>query len=464
MAEEKFRIEKDILGKVKVPFNAYYGNQTVRASENFPISGFRIHEEMNRALIQIKIAAAKANAQCGVLDNKISIALTKAGEHILKNYQKFQNQFIIDVYQAGAGTPWHMNANEVITNVALELSRKKKGDYKSIDPHDHTNMGQSTNGVIPTAMRISSIKLTDKLIIEMAAFIQELNKKGKQFKDLVKSGRTHLQDAVPITLGNEFTAWAADMEKRLVQIEHARINLYHLHIGGTAIGTGLNAHPRFSKLTVKNLRKQTGLHFSIATNKIEQTQFMGDFLDLSAALRTFAVDLNKIANDLRLLSSGPTTGLQEIQLPQVEPGSSIMPSKFNPSMAEMVNMVCYQVIGNDLTIEQATQAGQLELNVMTPVIAHNLLQSLDILTNGIREFNNRCVKNIKANKKILQEYFEKSPSVGTVLNPVIGYDKTAEVIREAINKNKSVKTIAVEKGYISETIADKLFSKKNFKL
>ena len=460
----KFRIEKDILGKVKVPANAYYGIFTVRASRNFPISGMRINSEMNRALIQIKMAAAHANISSKALNKRIGNAIIKACQKILKDYSKYENQFIIDIYQAGAGTPWHMNVNEVIANVSLEILRKRKGNYSVVDPHDHVNLSQSSNDVIPTGIKIASLFLTDKLIQEVRALIQTLKRKGKEFRNLAKAGRTHLRDAVPITLGMEFYAWASDLEKRLQNIEGAKRSLQELQIGGTAVGTGINASSKFSALIIKYLKKQTSLPLISARNKVQQTEFATDFLDLSAVLRSIATDLNKISNDIRLLSSGPMTGLNEIDLPQVEPGSSIMPSKFNPSMAEMLNMVCFQVIGNDATIQQAAQSGELDLNVMTPVIAHNLLQSLEILTNGIREFNNRCVKGIKANKEVLQSYFEKTPAVGTVLNQAIGYDKTAEVIKEAIKRNKSVKSIVIEKGLLNQKEANRLLSKKSFKL
>ena len=459
-----FRIEKDILGKVKIPNSSYYGIFTQRAKENFPISNLKIEPEMNKSIIEIKIVAARANAELRILDKKIAFAIIKAGEKILKNYSDYEEQFILDVFQAGAGTPWHMNVNEAIANVALELSGKKKGIYKFIDPHDQVNKGQSTNDVIPTAIRIASLKLVNKLIVEIKELIKGFKTKGKEFRNFAKAGRTHLQDAVPITLGMEFNAWASDLEKRLKTISNARNNLCQLNIGGTAIGTGFNTYPRFAKLTIKYLRKITHLPLVSARNKIEETQFMSDFLDLSESLRTLATDLNKIANDMRLISSGPMTGLREITLPKVESGSSIMPYKFNPSMAEMLNMVCFQVMGNDETIQQATEAGQLELNVFTPIIAHNLLQSIKILTNGIREFNNRCVKGIKANKKVLQDYFEKTPAAGTILNKLIGYERTAEVIKEAMQKNKSVKELVIEKNILSKKEADKFFSRKSFRI
>jgi len=450
-----YRTEKDILGSVKVPFSAYYGIQTVRASKNFPISSLRINPTLNKALAHVKIAAALVNAEAKKLDTKIAQAIVKAGKDVISG--KYDDQFIVDVYQAGAGTPWHMNMNEVLANVALEKLRKKKGNYKVIDPHNHVNMGQSTNDVIPTSLRIASLQLTNQLLPEISKLVASLKKKGKQFKFLTKSGRTHLQDAVPITLGREFTAWAHAIEKTIKSIKDATKNLQQLGIGGTAIGTGLNSFPSFGTKAVKHLKKQTKLQLSVANDKIETTQFMGDFLNLSGALRTLAVELTKVSNDIRLLNSGPQTGLNEITLPQVEPGSSIMPNKFNPSMAEMMNMVCYQVMGNDETIKEAAVSGQLELNVMTPVLAHNLLQSLEILRTGIKEFNDKCIKGVVANKKILKHYCEVTPSYGTVLNSIVGYDEAAKLIRKSLKENKSIKQIAIEESIITKREAERLF-------
>jgi len=455
--KKKFRIERDILGKVKVPKDVFYGIQTVRASNNFDISDIKIPFELNDAIVQVKMAAAKTNMEVNLLNNLIGNAIVNASSEILKG--KYDDQFILDVYQAGAGTPWHMNVNEVIANVALKSIGYKKGNYNKIDPHDHVNMGQSSNDVIPTAIRIASIILTNELSDEIKNLNKTMRNKGREFKNLSKAGRTHLQDAVPITLGEDFNAWASDLEHRSKDIDYAKQNLFELSIGGTAVGTGINTHRRFPKLIVKHLRKQTRLPLKNAKDKIEKIQFMGDFLELSSELRNFAVDLIKICNDLRLLNSGPRTGLNEIRLPQVEPGSSIMPSKFNPSIVEMLNMVCFQVIGNDETIKEAAESGQLELNVFTPVIAYNLIQSLKILKNGINTFNNKCIKGIKANKKVLQYYLEMSPSLGTVLNPIIGYDETAKVIKEALKRNKTVKQIVIEKGLLNKKEAHKIFKK-----
>lgn len=458
----KYRLEKDAMGTVNVPKDAYYGIQTVRASKNFRISGLRIHRELIQAVVEIKRAAAEANMRVKVLNKKTGEAIVKACKEILKN--GYDNEFIIDVYQAGAGTPWHMNVNEVVSNVALGYLGKKKGQYEYCDPHDHVNRGQSTNDVIPTALRIASYEMIDSLEKEMKDLILVLNIKGREFRDLAKTGRTHLQDAVPITLGMEFIAWANAIQKRLSVLDLMKKNLRYIHLGGSAIGTGLNVHPRFTSYAVQYLKKNTKISWNSAHNKIEQTQFMSDFLDVSSALRSLAVDLGKICDDLRLLSSGPVTGLHEIELPKVEPGSSIMPGKFNPSMAEMMNMVCYQVIGNDSTVQKCASAGELELNVMTPVMAYNLLQSLEILRSGIREFNHRCVKGIKADKKKLKEYFEKNASIATVLNNVLGYDKAAEVVKEAVKRHKSVKDIVIQKRLLNQKEAEELFSLKNFRL
>lgn len=458
------RIEHDIMGPVKVPYDAYYGIFTVRAETNFPISGLRINNELQKAILKVKLAGAKANGKLKRIEKKKSKAIIKACEEILDDYDYFKDHFIIDVFQAGAGTPWHMNTNEVIANLAIENLGHNKGDYKVIDPHNDVNHGQSTNDVIPTSIRIASLEMERRLISEIEDLIYSLRKKGKEFSKFIKSGRTHLMDAVPIRLGDDFYAYADDLEKRKKHIMESSKNLSELQIGGSAIGTGLNSHPSFSKEVVNILRKMSKLNLKVAKNKIEETQFMGDLLDTSSGLRSLAVSLNKIANDLRLLSSGPTTGFNEISLPEVEPGSSIMPSKFNPSIPEMLNMVCFQVFGNDEVVREAASAGQLELNVMTPVLAHNLLQSFEILTNGIKQFNDLCVKGIKANKEVLENYFLNNPIVGTVLNPLIGYDKTAELIREAIHKRKSVKELAIQKGIIDEKEADKIFSKKNFGL
>ncbi len=456
--KEAFRIEKDIMGPVRVPQNAYYGNQTVRAATNFPISGLRINPALTTALIEIKKAAAQANYACKTLDAKRKNAIVKACNEVLKHPDQYVDQFIIDVFQAGAGTPWHMNVNEVLTNKALEIMKKEKGDYATLDPHDHVNKSQSTNDVMMSALRIATLTQLNLLHIALTDFIKALTKKGTEFKRLTKAGRTHMQDAVPITLGQEFDAWAATLSKRKKILAISEKNICSLHLGGTAVGTGFNVPKGFDREVITTLKKNTKLPLTRATNKVEQTQFLSDFLDVSGALRTLATDLTKIANDLRLLSSGPRTGIGEITLPQVEPGSSIMPAKFNPSMVEMLNMICFQVMGNDHTIQQAAEAGQLELNVFGPVLAHNLLMSITILASGLTQTTTRCITGIAANKKTLQHYLEMSPAIGTVLSPVIGYEQTAILIQKAITSDKSVKQVAIEEGVISKRVADKLFT------
>lgn len=459
-----FRTESDVLGKKRIPSSASYGIQTARAIENFSTSDVKMPPSLQIAMLQIKIAAAHANYKSGALDKRTADIIIKAGKSIIANQKKYESDFMLGAYQAGAGTPWHMNINEVIANVALKMLGRKKGDYSIIGPHNHVNCSQSTNDVVPTAMRIAALQLAIKLESELKKFISVCRKKGKEFHNTIKSARTHLQDAVPITLGLEFDAWASDIAKRLKTINFTTKNLQALQIGGSAVGTGINTPPNFAQLMVAQLKKQTGLNLHQAKNKIEETQFMSDFLDLSSALRTLATDLNKIANDIRLLSSGPMTGLNEISLPRVGLGSSIMPFKFNPSMAEMLNMVCFQVMGNDETIQQAAEAGQLELNVMTPVIAHNLLQSIDLLTSAIHEFTSKCLSGITANKKHLKFYFENSSAIATVLSPIIGYDKTALLIKESQKSGKKITNLLVEKRLMTKKQIRNVFSRKNLRI
>lgn len=357
-------------------------------------------------------------------------AVISAADEILNG--SLQDQFVVDVFQAGAGTSHNMNANEVLANRAIELLGGRKGDYKLVSPHDQVNMGQSTNDAYPTFIRVASVLMAKPLIEVVASLKQTLDEKAKEFDHIVKSGRTHLQDAGAIRLGQEFAAWAAIIEVDLLTVEHSADRLLELNLGGTAVGTGLNADPRYVKLAVENLSKYTGLKFRVARNYAALMQSMADFVEFSAALRTLSVDLTKVANDLRLLSSGPVTGIGEIVLPAVQPGSSIMPGKVNPSIAEMLNMVCFEVIGNDVTIMMAAQASQLELDVMMPVIAHDLTQSLMILTNAVHVFSDRLVKGIRANEERCTDLLEKSAGIALALNPFIGYEKAAEVAKEAL--------------------------------
>ena len=436
------------MGVLEVPKDAYFGIQTLRAVKNFPISGLKAHPFFINSYVFIKKSAALTNMWLGILDKKIGAAIIKATDEILKG--KFRNQFVVDVFQAGAGTSQNMNTNEVIANRAIEILGGEKGDYNVVNPNDHVNMAQSTNDTFPTAMRLSCLMILNNLLPVMKEFEKSLNSKAKEFDRVIKSGRTHLQDASPITLGQEFSGYAEIVKKYYELFNGTRKHLSELGIGGTAVGTGLNTHVKYRKLMVKNLSKLTGLSLTPAKNYFESMQSMLPFTELSSILKNFAVDLTKISNDIRLMASGPTTGLGEIILPAVQPGSSIMPGKVNPSIAEMLNMVCFQVMGNDLVVTTASQAGQLELNVMMPVIIHNILSSLDILKNALKVFNNKCIRGIKADKKKCREYAEKSISIVTALNPIIGYSKASELTKEAVKTGRSIIEVIKEKKILND--------------
>jgi len=451
------REESDFLGSVKVPSKAFYGIQTVRGFQNFQISGIRIPPVLNQSIVKVKICAALANTELKVLSPRIGKAIVDAAKQVLKG--KYNDEFILDVFQAGAGTPWHMNVNEVIANIANKKLGGKLGEYKFVDPHNHVNYGQSSNDVIPSAMRLAVLDTLPECISSIKELSTTLHSKARLWMNIPKSGRTHMMDAVPMNLGQGVMGWALTIQRHVDVILNALPRFSKVSLGGSAVGTGLNTHPQFRKEVMKQLSQVMKTRIS-AANPFEQTAFMSDFLHLSSLLRNLASDLIKIINDLMLLGSGPRTGFNELILPAVEPGSSIMPAKVNPSMPEMMNMVCFQVIGNDTTIQQAASQGNLELNVYGPVIAYNILQSLQILSNGIREFNLRCIKGLKANKKQLIKNFERSPSIGTVLNPVIGYNKTAKLIQESLKKDISIKDLAVKKGLITKKEADKLFDPK----
>jgi aspartate ammonia-lyase len=444
----KFRTEKDSLGTIEVPEDSYYGPETARAIENFPISGILPLPDFIRATVLVKKAAAKANVTLGLLERKVGNAIMSAADEILQG--KFMDQFVVDVYQAGAGTSHNMNANEVLANRAIELLGGKKGDYKLVSPHDHVNMAQSTNDTYPTFIRVSCAVLGKPLIEMLQALSGAFAEKAKEFDRIVKSGRTHLQDAAPIRLGQEFLAYANIVADDTATVRNALDKILELNIGGTAVGTGLNADPKYVQLTVKYLSEFTGFEFKVAGNFASLMQSMADFVELSGALRILSVDLTKIANDVRLMSSGPMTGIGEIVLPAVQPGSSIMPGKVNPSIAEMLNMVCFEVIGNDLTVSAAAQAGQFELNVMMPVIAYDLTQSLMILTNGIKTFTERLVKGIRANEERCTSLLEKSAGIALALNPFIGYEKAAAVAKEALARNVPLRQVVLEKGLLTE--------------
>jgi aspartate ammonia-lyase len=440
------RVERDPLGELPVPASALWGIQTERARRNFPISNLRPLVPFVDAVVRIKKAAALTHKETRRLDAKLADAIVRAADEILGG--EHRDQFVVDPYQAGAGTSHNMNANEVLANRANELLGGKRGEYKPVHPNDHVNMSQSTNDVIPTAIRLAVLAELPALLEALDGLARAFLAKGKAFDAVVKSGRTHLQDATPIRLGQEFTAYGHTVQRNRDRIVRAADDLRDLGIGGTAVGTGLNAEPQYPPLMVKHLRSITGVELREGKDRVQLMQSMGDAAAFSGALRTYAVDLGKIASDLRLLASGPRTGLAEIVLPAVQPGSSIMPGKVNPSIPEMVNMVCFQVIGNDVTVATAAEAGQLELNVMMPVIAHNVLASMLILGNATRVLADRCVDGIEADAAQCAHWLERSPALVTALAPKIGYAEAAKLAKEAIAKNVTVRQLVIEKGLL----------------
>ncbi len=441
-----FRIEKDSLGDVKVPENAYWGAQTQRAIENFPISGIKAHPAFILASAHVKKAACITNSSLGLINPDQTRAIIQACDEIIEG--KFHDQFAVDIFQAGAGTSHNMNINEVIANRANEILGGQKGDYEPINPNDTVNMAQSTNDFIPTSIRITALILRNDFKAKLQALRQSFSDKSIEFDSVIKSARTHLQDAVPIRLGQEFSGYARTVERHAKWIETAFDELEEIGLGGSAAGTGLNVHPDYRMKVAQNLANQTGLNIRPAKNYFEAMQSMAPFVGLSSALRNFAQDLSRIANDIRLLASGPKTGLAELLLPARQPGSSIMPGKVNPVMAEMTNMACFAVIGNDQSILWAAQAGQLDLNVMMPLIAYKLPESITILTNSVDVLTHFCIEGLKADSKRCREYAESSAAVVTALNPIIGYARAAEVAKRSYAENKSVREILIEEKLI----------------
>ncbi|MEZ4413646.1 MAG: aspartate ammonia-lyase [Gemmatimonadales bacterium] len=442
----KTRIEKDPLGEKAVPADALYGIQTLRAVENYPISGLRPLPAFVDAMIQIKQAAALTHRETGRLDRKLADAIIAATKEVLGG--NFRDQFVVDVYQAGAGTSHHMNCNEVLANRANEILGTERGTYSPVHPNDHVNMAQSTNDVIPTAMRLATLTTLTPLLDAMDRLAEAFLAKGKAFDGIIKSGRTHLQDATPIRLGQEFTAYGHTVARHRAKLAEAARWLRAMNIGGTAVGTGINAEPAYPALMVKHLSEITGLKLEVAEDRVQLMQSMGDIATFSGALRAWVLDLNKLANDIRLLASGPRTGLAEIGLPEVQPGSSIMPGKVNPSIAEMVNQVCYQALGLDMTVAMAAEAGQLELNVMMPVITHNIVFSLIIVGNATRVFSERCIEGITADEAQCAHWLERSPALVTALAPKIGYAAAAKLAKEAIATGLTVKQLVTERGIL----------------
>ena len=439
-------MERDPLGELPVPADALWGIQTERARQNFPISNLRPLPAFVDACIGIKKAAALTHRETGRLDPQLADAIIRAADEVLAGGHR--DQFVVDPYQAGAGTSHNMNCNEVLANRANELLGAKRGAYKPVHPNDHVNMAQSTNDVIPTAIRLGALALLPALTEALARLVRAFLAKGQAFDGIVKSGRTHLQDATPVRLGQEFTAYGHTVERHGARIVRAADDLRDLGIGGTAVGTGLNAEPQYPALMVKHLQAVTKQQLRAGQDRVQLMQSLGDPTAFSGAVRTYAVDLGKIASDLRLMVSGPRTGFAEIVLPAVQPGSSIMPGKVNPSIPEMVNQVCFQVLGNDVTVTTAAEAGQLELNVMMPVIAHNLFFSMMILTNATRVLAERCVEGIEADAAQCAYWLERSPALVTALAPKIGYAEAAKLAKEAVAKNVTVRQLVMEKGLL----------------
>jgi aspartate ammonia-lyase len=440
------RVERDPLGEKSVPASALYGIQTLRAAENFPISGLKPLPAFVDAVVWIKRSAALVHKQTGRLEPRLADAIVQAADEVLAG--KHRDQFIVDVYQAGAGTSHNMNCNEVLANRANEILGSERGTYQPVHPNDHVNMAQSTNDVIPTAMRLAALTTLSGTLGALDRLATSLLAKGKQFDSIIKSGRTHLQDATPIRLGQEFTAYGRTVQRHRDKLEGAADWLRELNIGGTAVGTGLNAEPEYAELMVKQLSRITRMELRPGRDLVQLMQSMGDIATLSGALRAYVLDLNKIANDIRLLASGPRTGLAEILLPSVQPGSSIMPGKVNPSIAEMVNQVCYQALGLDTTVALAAEAGQLELNVMMPVITHNIVFSLTIVGNASAVLAERCVDGIEADEAQCVYWLERSPALVTALAPRIGYAEAAKLAKEAVAAGLTVKELVLKKGIL----------------
>jgi aspartate ammonia-lyase len=444
----QFRTERDPLGEFSVPADAYYGIQTARAVANFPISGLRAPTDLVVAAVLVKKAAAHANAALGRLDAAIADAIVRAADEVLGG--ALRDQFVVDVYQAGAGTSFNMNVNEVLANRSAEILGGHRGDYLLVHPNDHVNMSQSTNDVFPTATRLALLMINGALVASARDLAAGFAKKADDFDAVLKVGRTHLQDAVPMTVGQEFGGYADCVARAADEVEHAAKGLLELNLGATAVGTGLNAGEEYASIAIRNLSRYTGLALKPAANRFRVTQSMGDIVSYSGAMRRLAVELGKIASDLRLLSMGPRAGISEITLPAVQPGSSIMPGKVNPSIPEMVNQVCYQVMGCDVTVAVAGEAGQLELNVMMPVIAWNTIHVSRMLRESMNVLRTRCVEGIEVDGARCRELLDRSTAMATALSPYFGYAKTAEIAKEAVRTGRSIREIVLEKGLMDE--------------
>ncbi len=452
------RQEHDLLGYRNVPNQAYYGIQTLRGMENFNISGISLnfYPVLVVALAMVKKAAAEANHELNLLDDDIAAAIITACTEIIN--KKYQFHFVIDMIQGGAGTSTNMNANEVIANRALEILGKKKGEYEYCHPNNHVNLSQSTNDAYPTAVKIALYNNNLTLIKTLKELVKSFKAKGDEFKDVLKMGRTQLQDAVPMTLGQNFNAWGTTLEEEIKRLEENARLFLEINMGATAIGTGINSDPDYADKVVAHLRKITGLELKNAENLVEATQDTGSFVMYSSAIKRLAVKLSKISNDLRLLSSGPRTGINEINLPPMQPGSSIMPGKVNPVIPEVVNQIAFKVIGNDLTVTLAAEAGQLELNVMEPVIVQSIFESVEMLKNGMMTLKHRCIKGITANKERCLKMVQNSIGIVTALNPILGYEMCSRLAKEALETNSGVYELCIKKGLLSKKELDKILS------
>lgn len=454
-ASNQTRIEKDFLGKKEVSNSVYYGIQTLRALENFDISGIpiRVFPELVQGLAFVKMAAVRANADLGLIDQTKAKAIADACQEIIDG--KLHEHFVVDMIQGGAGTSTNMNANEVIANRALELLGHQKGEYSKLHPNNDVNLSQSTNDAYPTAVKIAFFLGNKKLVNVLRELIWAFHDRASAFANVIKMGRTQLQDAVPMTLGQSFEAYAVTLEEEVNRLEETARLFLLVNMGATAIGTGINAHPDYSEKVIDHLGKVTGLPIALAPNLVEATQDTGVFITYSAAVKRLAAKLSKISSDLRLLSSGPRAGLNEINLPPMQPGSSIMPGKVNPVIPEAMNQIAFKVIGNDLTVTMASEAGQLELNVMEPVIVHSIFESMEMLKRGMTTFTHKCVTGITANEEICRKYVENSIGIVTALNPALGYETCSALATEALATGRSVYDLVLEKKLLSpETLAD----------
>ena len=449
-----FRTEKDPLGPLDVPADALYGVQTMRARQNFPISGLKPLWPFVQSQVWIKKAAALTHKETGRLDAKLADAIVQAADEVLAGQHR--EHWVVDPYQAGAGTSHNMNTNEVLANRANELLGGRRGEYKPVHPNDHVNMAQSTNDVIPTAIRLGALVLLRPLLDAMNNLKKSLKDKAGEFDDVLKSGRTHLQDAMPIRLGQEFAAYSGTVDRSMQRIGQAADYLRELGIGGSAVGTGVTVEPEYPVLMNKHLRQATGVELRVGQDRIQLMQSMGDAAAFSSALKVWALDLSKMVSDLRLMVSGPRTGLDEIRLPAVQPGSSIMPGKINPSIPEMVNQVCFQVVGADACVSISAEHGQLELNVMMPVIAHNIFLSMQILTNACKVLDERCVRGIEANREMCAYWLERSAALATALAPHIGYARAAELSKQSVKEGVLIRELVKRERVLPEDQIDEI--------